>query len=229
MRSTCKYLWPVLYIIANAICALQLFVETTDLHPFLRQYTHMTMALTSLYAIIAVRQLDIAALCALCFVFSVQWHSGLQNWKLADGWLSRSAILYVAARPVVEHGLAAIVITGFMVGTTWVWQTEIAFFILLGVIGMLLIIQYKKIFWLDVLATTVFAVAAYLCYRTEDLGLHGLWHSFMATAGAFAATAPNTSKWHLLVPWSPKLADKQNSKTVPDKPIPKKISDQIKF
>jgi len=51
----------------------------------------------------------------------------------------------------------------------------------------------------------------------------------MATAGAFAATAPNTSKWHLLVPWSPKLTEKQNSKTAPDKPIPKKVPDQIKF
>lgn len=201
MRSRCTYLWPSIFFVSNGLCALQLIIETNDLHPFLRQYTHMTMIVTALYATIAIRQYDVTALCALCFAFSVQWHSGLQDWKLPDGWLSRSAILYICARPVVEHGLAAIVVAGVMVGATWVWQTELAFCILLGVIGMLLIIQYKKLFWPDVLATAVFAVSGYMCYRTEELGLHGLWHSFMATAAAFAATAQKTSKWHLLVPW----------------------------
>jgi len=201
MRSVCIYLWPVLLLISNGLCALQLTIETENLHPFLRQYTHTTMIVTALYATIAIRQYDVTALCALCFAFSVQWHSGLQVWKLPDGWLSRSAILYICARPVVEHGLAAIVVAGFMVGATWVWQTELAFYVLLGVIGMLLIIRSKKLFWPDVLATTIFAVAGYLCYRTGDLGLHGLWHSFMATAAAFGATAQKTSKWHLLVPW----------------------------
>lgn len=223
MRSRCVYLWPCLFFISNGLCALQLLIETKDLHPFLRQYTHMTMLLTALYSIIAVRQLDVAALCTLCFVFSVQWHSGLQNWQLADGWLSRAAILYVMARPVVDHGLAAIVIAAFMVGVTWVWKTELAMYILFGVIGMLLLIQYKKLFLGDVFATTVFAVSGYMCYRAEDLGLHGLWHSFMATGAAFAVTAQKDSKWHLLIPWS-----KRDLKPTPSAPVLKPSANKLR-
>lgn len=176
MRSRCTYLWPSIFLVSNGLCALQLIIETHDLHPFLRQYTHMTMIVAALYAAIAIRQYDVTAFCALCFAFSVQWHSGQQDWKLADGWLSRSAILYICARPVVEHGLAVIVVAGVMVGATWVWQTELAFYILLGVIGMLLIIQYKKI----ILARRA-RNGRFCCF-----GIHVLPHGGIGSARALA-------------------------------------------
>ena len=40
----------------------------------------------------------------------------------------------------------------------------------------------------------------YCFYLTGDKGLHGLWHSFMATAIAFAITVPKKSTWHLMIP-----------------------------
>lgn len=226
MKTTYVYLWPILFLLSNVICSIQLLIETQDLHTFLRQYTHMTMIVTALYAITTVKQYDIAAVCVLCFIFSIEWHSGLEEWKLADGWLSRSAILYIMARPVVDHGLAAIVIASTIVAVTWVWKTELAFYILLGVIGAALVLNIKKLFLPDVLFTAVFAVSAYLCYRTEDLGLHGLWHSFMATAGAFAATVPIDSKWHLLMPWKGNQADTDEKKLNQQKTL---MSDKIIF
>jgi hypothetical protein len=197
-----RWLWPILFTLSNILCSLQLMSDSKTLSPFTRQYTHMTLLLTAIYAAVVVKQLDAAAVCVICFSFSVQWHSGNYDWRLPDGWFSRVAILYIVGRVVVDKGLAAIVATTTMVATTWVWPNleDTLFFTLLGVGCLLLIFQYKKMFWWDILASAIFAISGYCCYLMGDRGLHGLWHSFMATAIAFAITVPKKSSWHLLVP-----------------------------
>ena len=220
MNKKCNYIWPAIFLVSNGLCALQLRYDSENLQPFLRQYTHMTLIITALYTLIEVKQFDITAICIIVFYFSTQWHSGKNDWRLADGWLSRTAILYIGARPVIEHGLAAIVIAALMVAATWVWQTEIAFYIVAGVIGFMLFVNYEKLFLKDVLATAIFGVAGYACYRSDDLGLHGLWHSFMATSAAFAATVPKTSTWHLLMPYDSSNKDTANKKqTTPEQKL----------
>lgn len=203
MYKNCKVFWPCLYIIFNIACSIQLFIHTEDLHPFSRQYTHMTLLLTACYATFAIKQYDVAVLCILCFCFSIEWHSGMTNWMLPDGWLSRYAILYVAARPVVDHGVASLVLGSLLVAGVWVWKNELIFNILFGLIGGLLIVNHDKLYHWDVILTAIFSVSGYLFYLSEDLGLHGMWHSFMATGMAFAATAQISCKWHLLVPMEP--------------------------
>tara|TARA_B110000008_G_scaffold161015_2_gene161680 strand:+ start:3040 stop:3585 length:546 start_codon:yes stop_codon:yes gene_type:complete len=161
----------------------------------------MTLVLTALYSAVTVRQIDVTALCVLSVIFSVHWHSGDTAWQKPDGWLSRFGILYIAARVVLEHGAAAIVIASLIVIDIWIWNDDVVFFSSLGATGFLICINYKKLFWPDVVATAVFAISGYMCYHTEKIGMHGLWHSFMATATAFAVTVPIESKWHLLMPW----------------------------
>jgi len=175
----------------------------------------MTLLLTAIYAVV-VKQIDAAAVCVICFSFSVQWHSGNYDWRLPDGWFSRVAILYIFGRVLVDKGLAAIVATTSMVATTWVWPNleDTLFFILLAAQCLLLLFQYKKMFWWDILAAAIFAIGGYCCYLTGDRGLHGLWHSFMATAIAFAITVPKKSDWHLMVPMK-KTKEESKGDTIP--------------
>ena len=222
-----KWLWPILFVLSNILCSLQLMAESKTLSHLTRQYTHMTLGLSAIYAGTTLKQYDVAALCIFCILFSVQWHSGDYDWRLPDGWFSRVALLYIAGRIVIDKGLAAILASALMVAATWVWPNleNILFFILLSAAIVLVILKYKDLFWWDILATAIFAISGYCCYLTGDMGLHGLWHSFMATAIAFAATVPKKSDWHLLIYWP----IKESKESKESKEIPIQIKNQLYF
>jgi len=162
-------------------------------------FSHVGLFLTACYTSV-VERTDLGVLCLVAAVLSLQWHSidnmeEGQYWEEADEVASQMLIVYGVWSLLLKRWKALVASLAVCLCAVFIHSTAVILCVAFA--GAVLLCVFYRVYWWDLIASSVFAGIAFWQYMVATSKSHAVWHACGAIAVGLGATVLSKD-WHLL-------------------------------